>query len=152
MKDISSSPHRGPGTAVGPWAKLYHLPQVSAQRGIYHSSRTDCLHLAQGEAEELWAEVKAVIKMIHPHRPNITREEQKALIELREDNNRIVLTADKGACIVVIDREEYIKKAKELLIQATYKVISANPTTKQKNKLITLLKNIKAESGISEET
>ena len=36
------------------------------------------LCLAQGEAEELWAEVKAVIKKIQPPRPNITREEQKA--------------------------------------------------------------------------
>ena len=54
--------------------------------------------------------------------------------------------------MVVMDREEYIKKAEELLNQATYKVIPADSTTKQKNKLITLLKNIRAEGGINEET
>ena len=52
--------------------------------------------------------------------------------------------------MVVMDREEYIKKA-ELLNQATYKVIPADPTIKQKNKLITLMKNIKAKVGINEE-
>ena len=54
-----------------------------------------CQSLAQG-GKELCAEVKAVIKKIQPPRPNITREEQKALKELREDNNRVVLTAHKG--------------------------------------------------------
>ena len=44
--------------------------------------------------------------------PNITREEQKALQELIEDNTKVVLTADKGVCFVVMDKEEYIKKAK----------------------------------------
>ena len=49
-----------------------------------------------------------------------------------------------------MDRDEYIKKAEELLNQPTYKSIPTNPTTKYKNKLITLLKTIKAEGGINE--
>ena len=65
---------------------------------------------------------------------------------------RVVLTADKGVCMVVLDREEYIKKAEELLNQDSHKIIPADPTTKEKNKLITLLKNIKAEGGINKDT
>ena len=106
-----------------------------------------CQSLVQG-AEELSAEVKAVIKKIQPLRPNITREEQKAIKEMREDNTRVVLTADKRVCLVVMDRKEYINKAEGLLNQETCKIIPADPTIKQKNKLITLLKNIKAEGGI----
>ena len=53
---------------------------------------------------------------------------------------------------MVMDREEHIKKAEELLNQATYKVIPANSTAERKNKLIAMLKNIKAEVGINEET
>ena len=44
------------------------------------------------------------------------------------------------------------KGIEELLNQAAYKYIPAYPTTKQKNKLITLLKNIKTEGWINEET
>ena len=64
----------------------------------------------------------------------------------------MVLTVDKGICLVVMDREEYIKKAEELLNQGTYKIIPTDPTTKQKNKLISLQKYIKAEGGINEDT
>ena len=52
--------------------------------------------------------------------------------------------------MVVMDREEYIRKAQELLDQPAYKAISNDPTTKYMNKLISLLKIIKAEGGINE--
>ena len=62
----------------------------------------------------------------------------------------MILTADKGVSLVVINTEDYIKKAEDLLNQPTDKSIPTDPTTRYKNKLITLLKNIKAEGGISE--
>ena len=109
-----------------------------------------CQNLAQGEAEKLRAEVKAVLKKIKPPKPNITKEEQKALKELK-DNNRVILTADKGTCLVVMDKEEYISKAQELLKEETYRIIQEDSTKKQKNKRIQLLKKIKTEGGINEE-
>ena len=50
------------------------------------------------------------------------------------------------------DKEGYIKKAEELLNQEIYKIIPTDPTAKQKHKLISLLKNIKAEVGMNEDT
>ena len=64
----------------------------------------------------------------------------------------MVLTADKGVSIVVMDKEEYIQKSEELLRQPTYKILPTDPTTKHKNKLISLLKTFKAEGGINETT
>ena len=62
----------------------------------------------------------------------------------------MILTADKGVSIVVMDRYEYIKKAEEWLSQPTYRSIPADPTTKYKNMpVITLLKTKKAEGGIN---
>ena len=52
--------------------------------------------------------------------------------------------------MVVMVREDYEKKSEELLSQSTYRVLPSDPTTKQKNKLIALLKTIKAEGGISD--
>ena len=51
---------------------------------------------------------------------------------------------------MVMDTEEYIKKAEDLLNQPTYKSIPTDPTTRYKNKLIILLKTIKVEGGINE--
>ena len=70
---------------------------------------------------------------------------------MKRDDSRIILTADKGVVMVVLNKEDYIKKAKHLLNQPTYKKMSEDPTSKQKARLIKLLKNIKAEGGISEE-
>ena len=50
--------------------------------------------------------------------------------------------------MVVIDRQDYINKANQLLNQNTYKVISKDPTNTIKNKLINILKNIKTKSGL----
>ena len=50
--------------------------------------------------------------------------------------------------MVVWDTEDYIKKSEELLNQPTYKQLSSDPTTKHKNRLISILKSIKSEGGI----
>ena len=71
--------------------------------------------------------------------------------ELKKDTNRVILTVDKGTCLAVMDKEEYINKAQDLLKEETYRIIPEHPTNKQKNKLIQLLKKIKSEGGINEE-
>ena len=104
--------------------------------------------LMQGKAEELRGEIKSILKK----KPNISKEEYQAWKEIKNDNTRMVLTADKGVSMVVMDREGYIQKSDELLQQPTYKILTTDPTTKHKNKLIFLLKSIKAEGGINENT
>ena len=39
--------------------------------------------------------------------------------ELKKDDTRVILTADKGVFMVVMDKEEYIGKAEELLKEKT---------------------------------
>ena len=65
------------------------------------------------------------------------------IAQLRRDVTRIVLTADKGVALVVMNKEDYEKKAEELLNQTTYKNITNDPTNRYKNKLIDLPKTIK---------
>ena len=102
--------------------------------------------------EELRGEIKTILKKIRTPTNNITKEEKKALAELRRDSNKIILTADKGVSLVVMNKEDYQKKAFELLDQPTYKTLAADPTNKYKNKLITLFKSIKSEGGIDDTT
>ena len=47
--------------------------------------------------------------------------------------------------MVIMDRQDYINKANQLLNQDTYKVITKDPTNTIKNKLINILKNIKTQ-------
>ena len=56
----------------------------------------------------------------------------------------MVLIADKGVALVVMNSEDYKNKTGELLNQNTYRAIPADPTMRLKNKLINLLKSIKS--------
>ena len=59
---------------------------------------------------------------------------------------------DKWVSLVVMDKEEYISKAQALMDQPEYKSIPADPTTRYKNKLISILMSIQAEGGMNEVT
>ena len=111
-----------------------------------------CLRLPSGKVEELRGEVQVILKRKTNNKPNITKEEHQAIRELRSDKTRMVLTADKGVSMVVMDKGDYNTKSEELLHTSTYQILSTDPTNKHKNKLISLLKSIKAEGGISETT
>ena len=53
---------------------------------------------------------------------------------MTKEDAQVIITTDKGVALVVMDRSE----------------IKTDPTNKLKNKLINLLKKIKAEGGITE--
>ena len=53
---------------------------------------------------------------------------------------------------MVLDSKDYTAKSEELLHQPNYKILKAYPTNKYKNKLIGLLKTIKAEGGVDDST
>ena len=114
-----------------------------------------CTKLNPGEADELCVEVKKTLKKAQNRSntpSNITREEFQALNDLKRDGDRVVLTADKGVALVVMEKRDYIQKAEDLLNTSTYKKIPEDPTIKQKNKLVNILKRIKNEKGLNEDT
>ena len=51
----------------------------------------------------------------HAAHPNISKMERDAIKTLKEDNTRVVLTADKGVAMVVMDKNSYIDKCMALL-------------------------------------
>ena len=94
--------------------------------------------LDKGEVVEIRVEVKKALKRVQcKPRPssNISKQEYKALKELKEDKKRIILTADKGVSLVIMDRTEYNKKAEELLNTWTYKKIPEDPTQETKKQI-----------------
>ena len=110
-----------------------------------------CLKLEPHYAEELRAAMRGALRNSQEPTRNITKQEVQALVELKEDQSRVILTVDKGVAIVIMDKEEYLEKAKALLEdQRTYKALKSDPTIRIKSKMIKLLKKIKSEGGIDE--
>ena len=93
-----------------------------------------CTKLSQQDAEELRADINRVLRYSCPTKPNLTKTQNLALRELKRDRHCIVLTADKGVAMVILDRQDYINKANHLLNQSTHKSITKDPTNSIKNK------------------
>ena len=77
---------------------------------------------------------------------NISDDEFKALTTLRKNPNIIICKADKGNCIVILDKDDYIKKADDILNQKQF--VDTNKSLlgekeKQLNKYILQLLNEK---------
>ena len=54
--------------------------------------------------------------------------------------------------MVIMDRQDYINKANQLLNEDTYKAITNDPSNTIKKKLINILKNIKTKTGLGTNT
>ena len=54
--------------------------------------------------------------------------------------------------MVIMDRQDYINKANSLLNQNTYRAIPRDPTNSIKNKLISILKRVKNQTGLDSNT
>ena len=153
VKNLSSTPLTKDQIKALAHRPNYAIVPRNPPLGDYIMAIEDaCNKLPQGKVEELRGEIKSVMKKIHPPRSNITREERKAIDQLRRDNTRIILTADKGVSMVVMDRDDYQQKAEALLQESAYRPITNDPTNRYKTKLIALLKSIKTEGGINEST
>ena len=107
-----------------------------------------CQSLDTNMAEELRSEVYRVFKKPHQSKSNLKKEKRVTLKQLKSDNSHMVLTADKGVALVVIDTADYIQKAKEILEDTnTYRVIHTDPTSRLKNKSINILRRIRQQQG-----
>ena len=79
---------------------------------------------------------------------NISKEESKALHELKKDRSRVIMKPDKGNCLVVLDREEYDSKMESLLAdRSTYEVV-----TRIKRDFNATLLNLKRQQKIDDYT
>ena len=121
------------------WTKSFLWPPKPPYGEYITAIGTACQH----EAGELSNDIYRVLRQPHHPKPKLSKDEWEALKQLKEDKNNILLTADKGVPLVVIDRQDYIKKARDLLKDTnTYSLIPTDPTNRYKAKLINILKSI----------
>ena len=109
-----------------------------------------CSKSKEQEVQELRADVNSLLRRVHTPKPNLTKQERRGLAQLKKDKGRLVLRTDKGVALVVIDKEDYNHKAKELLGQLAYRKLDRDPINRIKAKLITKFSTIKKETRLDE--
>ena len=135
---------KGPNFAVSP-DNVPNLDYITATEAM-------CSKLKEEDVAQLRGEINAVLRKGKAPKHNLNKEERIALNQLREDKDRIILTADKGVAMVVLDREDYNNKARDLLNTPAYKEILKDPTNKIKAQLITKLRRINKDRKLDEGT
>ena len=82
---------------------------------------------------------------------NLTDSERKGLKELYSDRSIVVCKADKGNCVVLLKKDEYINRMKEILSDQTkFRELQEDPTIKRENKLVQFLLRLKKDGSITE--
>ena len=113
-----------------------------------------CTKLPQWETDEFRSGCSCLLR---DHQPppkfNITPAEQRVIKELRENQAKVVLTADRGVVMVGMVKQDYTDKALNLLSDTnTYGTINLDPTIRLRNQLINTLKDIKQTGGLNDST
>ena len=86
-----------------------------------------------------------------PIHTNITKSEHLALKNLRKDKDSIIVTADKGVVLVVMDKPEYITKCEALLQpNSVYQHFSKDTSPTIHKELIKILQDYKNKNFIAE--
>ena len=84
---------------------------------------------------------------------NLTKGERDVVYSLKNDNSMIIKEADKGSAVVVWDREDYLKEAKnQLNDENLYKELTGNVEGPLEKIIKTVLKKVKDRRDISDNT
>ena len=84
---------------------------------------------------------------------NLTKGERDAVYSLKIDNTIIIKEADKGFAVVIWDREDYLKEAKnQLNDKKVYKELTGDVESPLEKIIKTVLKKIRDRRDISDST
>ena len=69
-----------------------------------------CGKLKEEDAMALRIDINTLLRKAKVPKPNLTKEERIGLRQLKKDQDRVVLTVDKGVAMVVRDKQDYINR------------------------------------------
>ena len=130
-------------------------PKSIPTKEIIASVEQGINNLSTIEKNDIRERVSSVVKNAkRPTKRNLSRQEEKALKDLRSDKEIIITRADKENAVVVLNRTEYHCQLTEMLEDKnTYKRITdkrRNPTSKTETDLQQILLKLKASGSLSE--
>ena len=99
------------------------------------------------------AEVSSILRRAKIPPKNIDSNVFKASLALKKDPDRVILSADKGNCVVVMDKHDYREKVLSLLHNRnTYSILKSDPTGKTQRGLNAKLLLLKKSNIINKAT
>ncbi|XP_054257427.1 uncharacterized protein LOC128982491 [Macrosteles quadrilineatus] len=99
--------------------------------------------LPESQGDQFRCEASILLKKIPTPKPNLSKEETKAVSVLGKDGTVKILPADKGNATVVLDTVTYEEKMLETLQSGKYTQLKKDPTETFERKIATTLRKHK---------
>ena len=139
---------KGPNFAVSssrvPLTKYIAVTKRICDELGENTTGKDCTEIYQ-KTKEILHHYKKKKSFTH----NITKEEREAIKTLREDASHVVLTADKGVALVVMDKSQYVDKCMALLDDTKVYKPCKDTTKKLHRDIKETLRQLNREHGSS---
>ncbi|XP_068737985.1 uncharacterized protein [Montipora capricornis] len=134
--------------------KFAPTPNQIPYKNIVSEIEAAITHLPDEQKDSIRTSTAAILHLARlPLHKNITKEERKALKDLKKDDTRILMKADKGNCFVVLDTIDYNNKMNALLNDHnTYELVSKPPFRRIERELNNRLLTLKNQLKICDST
>ena len=97
-------------------------------------------NIPTGEADKIRLRTTNLLRDYRPTKSNLSVAEQRALKELKKNDNLLILPADKGRATVIMDREKYEDKLLTMLADtATYEKLKRDPAPALERRMNSIL-------------
>ena len=106
---------------------------------------------SKGQQQAIRGEIHRILENEKPPVSNLSKKERIAMQTLKNDKSIVIVPADKGRCLVVLDKEEYTSRMEEKLKdENTYKKLNQDPTNKIREELADKLQEIHSKKHIKD--
>ena len=125
----------GMSFAIAP-SRIPHEEIIAATEALAH-------RLDQQTKDTLRLKIGGALQNAKPPKPNLSRRHYCALMDLHKDEDIIIVPADKGRATVILSREEYIQKMRQITDDdSKYRILRKDPTVKTESKISEALKRL----------
>ena len=133
----------GMSFAIAP-SRIPHEEIIAATEALAH-------RLDQQTKDTLRPRIGGALQNAKPPKPNLSRRHYRALMDLRKDEDIIIVPADKGRATVVLSREEYSQKMRQITDDdSKYRILRKDSTVKTESKISEALKRLQQKGYIDD--
>lgn len=126
-------------------------PKMVKDERIISDVEMGIRRLPEGQKMQIRGEISRILRHAKPPASNLSKEEYRALNNLKKDDSIIIGPADKGNCVVIMNRTDYVEKVTSLLSEEnTYKKLMRDPTKATERKMNQLLLKLKKDGKFDE--
>ena len=127
------------------------VPKRIPSLNIISSIEDGIRHLDTSDKDLIRAEVTNVLINCNDLKPNLSKEQNIAIRDLKKDRSVCILKADKGNCTVVMNSLDYDNKINALLSDSvTYTKIKNNPVKKIERSMNSKLLKLNREEKLND--